>query len=86
MPEMYRILGSLAERLKQGMEMKGQKEFSKENRKYRRLHLEAGHVKQQQAFELQKLKYAKQQQAILCQTFDLKVMAAKHAKQKQTVR
>lgn len=50
MPEMYRILGSLAERLKQGMEKKGQKEFSKENRRYRRLDLEAGHDKQHQAF------------------------------------
>ena len=44
MPEMYRVLGSLAENLKQRMEMKGQKEFSKENRKYSRLDLEVGHV------------------------------------------
>ena len=53
--EMYRILGSSAERLKQRMDMKAQREFHKENRKNRRLELKAEHAKQQQAIELQKL-------------------------------
>ena len=37
--EMYRTLGSSAERLKQRMKMKAQRELHKENRKNRRLEL-----------------------------------------------
>ena len=44
--EMYRILGSSAERLKQRMKMKAQRELHKENRKNRRLELKAEHAKQ----------------------------------------
>ena len=57
--EMYRILGSSAERLKQRMEMKAQREFHKEIRKNRQLELKAEHAKQQQVIELQKLDHAK---------------------------
>ena len=42
--EMYRILGSSAERLKQRMKMKAQRELHKENRKNRRLELKAEHA------------------------------------------
>ena len=54
---MYRILGSSAERLKQRMKMKTQRELHKENRKSRRLELKAEHARQQQAIELQKLEF-----------------------------
>ena len=60
--EMYRILGSSAQRLKQRMKMKAQRELHKENRKNRRLELKAEHAKQQHAIELQKLEHARQQQ------------------------
>ena len=53
--EMYRILGSFAERPQQRMDMKAQREFFKENRKNRQLELKAEHAKQVQAIELQKL-------------------------------
>ena len=43
--EMYRILGSSAERLQQRMKMKAQRELHKENRKNRRLELKAEHTK-----------------------------------------
>jgi hypothetical protein len=44
--EMYRILGLSAERLKQRMKVKAQRELHKENRKNRRLELKAEHAKQ----------------------------------------
>ena len=53
--EVYRILGSSAERLQQRMKMKAQRELHKENRKNRRLELKAENAKQQQAIELQKI-------------------------------
>ena len=74
--EMYRILGSSAERLKQRMEMKAQREFHKENRKNRQLELKAEHAKQQQVIELQKLEHAKQQQAIELQKLELQTRAS----------
>ena len=62
--EMYRILGSSAQRLKQRMKIKAQRELHKENRKNRRLELKAEHAKQQHEIELQKLEHARQQQAV----------------------
>ena len=59
--EMYRILGSSEERLKQRMKMKAQRKLHKENRMNRRQELKAEHARQQQALELQKLEHAKQQ-------------------------
>ena len=56
---MCRILGSSAERLKQRMKMKTQRELHKEIRKNRRLELKAEHAKQQQTIELQKLQFQK---------------------------
>ena len=44
--EMYRILGSSAERLQQRKKIKAQWELYKENRKNRRLELKAEHAKQ----------------------------------------
>ena len=74
--EMYRILGSSAERPKQRMEMKAQREFHNENRKNRRLELKAKHSQQQQVIELQKLEHAKQQQANELQKLELQTRAS----------
>ena len=74
--EMYRILGSSAERLKQRMEMKAQREFHKYNRKNRQLELKAEHAQHQQVIELQKLEHAKQQQAIELQKLELQTRAS----------
>ena len=74
--EMYRILGSSAERLKQRMKMKAQRELHKENRKNRRLELKAENAKQQHEIELQKLEHARQQQAIELQKLELQTRAS----------
>ena len=74
--EMYRILGSSAERLKQRMEMKAQREFHKYNRENRRLELKAEHAQHQEVIELQKLEHAKQQQAIELQKLELQTRAS----------
>ena len=75
--ELYRILGSSTERLKQRIKMKTQRKLHKENRKSRRLELKAEHTKQQQAIELQKLEHARQQQAIELQKLELQTRASK---------
>ena len=74
--EMYMMLGSSAERLKQRMDMKAQREFQKENRKNGQLELKAEHAKQQQVIEPQKLEHAKQQQAIELQKLELQTRAS----------
>ena len=74
--EMHRILGSSAERLKQRMKMKAQRELHTENRKNRRLVLKAEHAKQQYEIELQKLVHARQQQAIELQKLELQTRAS----------
>ena len=76
--EMYKILGSSAERIKQRMDMKAQREFHKENRKSRQLEIKAEDAKQQQVIELQRLEHAKQQQVIELQKLE-------HAKQQQAI-
>ena len=74
--ELYRILGSSTERLKQRIKMKTQRKLHKENRKSRRLELKAEHAKQQHAIELQKLEHARQQQAIELQKLELQTRAS----------
>jgi hypothetical protein len=66
-----KCIGSSAERLKQRIKMKAQREIHKENRKSRRLELKAEHAKQQHEIELQKLEHARQQQAIELQKLEL---------------
>ena len=74
--ELYRILGSSTERLKQRIKMKTQRKLHKENRKSRRLELKAEHAKQQHAIELQKLEHARQHQAIELQKIELQTRAS----------
>jgi predicted RNase H-like nuclease (RuvC/YqgF family) len=75
--EIYRNLRSSAERLKQRMKMKAQRELHKENRKNRILELKAEHAKQHHVIELQKLEHARQQQAIELQKLELQTRVSK---------
>ena len=52
--EMYRILVSSVEWLKERMDMKALREYHKENKEKRQLKLKTEHAKQQQVTELQK--------------------------------